>query len=406
MPLKDVTLRNARASAKPRKLSDGGGLHILIQPTGSKLWRLAYRFAGKQKTLALGVYPVISLEEARRLRDEAKKLLARSVDPLVQRKADKQAGKDSDFRAVAEEVIAKLEREERAQATLTKKRWLLDFAYPAFGDRPVTEITARDLLALLRKIEGRGLYETARRLRSTCGMVFRYAIATGRAERDPSVDLRGALTAPRRVNHRATIIDPKSIGALLRAIDGFDGQPTTLAALRLAAYVFVRPGELRLAEWNEFDLATAVWTIPAEKMKMRRPHRVPLARQPLAILRELKQITGDGRWLFPSVRTFTRPISENTLNAALRRLGYGSEEMCTHGFRGMASTRLNEMGRWNPDAIERQLAHQEANAVRRAYTHGAEFWAERVEMMQAWADYLDGLKEGGKVLPLIKASVA
>jgi Phage integrase central domain/Arm DNA-binding domain len=291
MPLKDVTLRNARASAKPRKLSDGGGLHILIQPTGSKLWRLAYRFAGKQKTLALGVYPVISLEEARRLRDEAKKLLARSVDPLVQRKADKQAGKDSDFRAVAEEVIATLEREERAQATLTKKRWLLDFAYPAFGDRPVTEITARDLLALLRKIEGRGLYETARRLRSTCGMVFRYAIATGRAERDPSVDLRGALTAPRRVNHRATIIDPKSIGALLRAIDGFDGQPTTLAALPLAAYVFVRPGELRLAEWNEFDLATAVWTIPAEKMKMRRPHRVPLARQPLAILRELKQIT-------------------------------------------------------------------------------------------------------------------
>jgi integrase len=404
MPLKDVTLRNARASAKPRKLSDGGGLHILIQPTGSKLWRLAYRFAGKQKTLALGVYPVISLEEARRLRDEAKKLLARSVDPLVQRKADKQAGKDSDFRAVAEEVIATLEREERAQATLTKKRWLLDFAYPAFGDRPVTEITARDLLALLRKIEGRGLYETARRLRSTCGMVFRYAIATGRAERDPSVDLRGALTAP-RVNHRATIIDPKSIGALLRAIDGFDGQPTTLAALRLAAYVFVRPGELRLAEWNEFDLATAVWTISAEKMKMRRPHRVPLARQPLAILRELKQITGDGRWLFPSVRTFARPISENTLNAALRRLGYGSEEMCTHGFRGMASTRLNEMGRWNPDAIERQLAHQEANAVRRAYTHGAEFWAERVEMMQAWADYLDGLQEGGKVLPLIKASV-
>jgi integrase len=404
MPLKDVTLRNARASAKPRKLSDGGGLHILIQPTGSKLWRLAYRFAGKQKTLALGVYPVISLEEARRLRDEAKKLLARSVDPLVQRKADKQAGKDSDFRAVAEEVIAKLEREERAQATLTKKRWLLDFAYPAFGDRPVTEITARDLLALLRKIEGRGLYETARRLRSTCGMVFRYAIATGRAERDPSVDLRGALTAP-RVNHRATIIDPKSIGALLRAIDGFDGQPTTLAALRLAAYVFVRPGELRLAEWNEFDLATAVWTISAEKMKMRRPHRVPLARQPLAILRELKQITGDGRWLFPSVRTFARPISENTLNAALRRLGYGSEEMCTHGFRGMASTRLNEMGRWNPDAIERQLAHQEANAVRRAYTHGAEFWAERVEMMQAWADYLDRLQEGGKVLPLIKASV-
>ena len=405
MPLKDTAVRNAKPSAKPRKLSDGGGLHILIQPTGSKLWRLAYRFAGKQKTLALGAYPVVSLEEVRCLREEAKKLLARSIDPSAQRKADKQAGKESGFRAVGEEVIAKLEREGRAQATLAKKRWLLDFAYPAFGDRPVAEITARDLLALLRKIEARGLYETARRLRSTCGMVFRYAIATGRAERDPSMDLRGALTTP-QVNHRATIIDPKSIGALLRAIDGFDGQPTTCAALRLAAYVFVRPGELRLAEWNEFDLATAIWSIPAEKMKMRRPHRVPLARQPLAILRKLQEITGNGRWLFPSVRSFTRPISENTLNAALRRLGYGSEEMCTHGFRGMASTRLNETGRWNPDAIERQLAHQEANAVRRAYTHGAEFWAERVEMMQAWADYLDGLKEGGKVLPLIKASVA
>jgi integrase len=325
MPLKAVAVRNAKPSDKPRKLSDGGGLHLLIQPTGGKLWRLAYRFAGKQKTLALGVYPAVSLEEARGLRDAAKKLLARSVDPSVQRKADKQAGKGSSFRAVAEEVIAKLEREGRAQATVTKKRWLLDFAYPMFGDRPVAEITARDLLGLLRKIEGRGLYETVRRLRSTCGMVFRFAIATGRAERDPSMDLRGALTAP-QVNHRATIVDPKSIGALLRAVDGFDGQPTTGAALRLAAYVFVRPGELRHAEWDEFDLDGEVWSIPAEKMKMRRPHRVPLARQPLATLRELQAITGNGRWLFPSVRTFTRPISENTLNAALRSLGYGSED--------------------------------------------------------------------------------
>src|SRR6516165_4230851 len=321
MPLKDVAVRNAKPAAKARKLSDGGGLHVLIQPTGGKLWRLAYRFAGKQKTLALGVYPAISLEEARRRRDEAKKLLAHSIDPSGQRKADKQAGKDNSFRAVAEELIVKWEREGRAEATLSKKHWLLSFAYPAFGDRPVAEITARDLLALLRKIEDRGLYETARRLRSTCGMVFRYAVATGRAERDPSMDLRGALTAP-QVNHRATIIHPKSIGALLRAIDGFDGQPTTRAALRLAAYVFVRPGELRHAEWNEFDLDAAIWSIPAEKMKMRRPHRVPLARQPLAILRELQEITGNGRWLFPSIRTFTRPISENTLNAALRRLGY------------------------------------------------------------------------------------
>jgi integrase len=405
MLLKDTTLRNVKAPAKPRKLSDGGGLHLLVQLTGSKLWRLAYRFAGRQKTLALGAYPAVSLADARRGRDEAKKLLARGIDPSEQRKIDRQAGKaatESTFRIVAEEVISKLEREGRAHATLTKKRWLLDFVYPAFGHRPVAEITARELLALLREIEGRGLYETTKRLRSTCGMVFRYAIATGRAERDPSGDLRGALTA-HQVSHRAAIVDPAGIGAMLRAIDGFDGQPTTRAALRLAALVFVRPGELRHAEWTEFDLDSAVWSIPAAKMKMRRPHRVPLAQQSLAILRDLKEVTGNGQWLFPSVRTWKRPISENTLNAALRRLGYGPEAMTTHGFRAMAATRLNEMGRWNPDAIERQLAHQEANAVRRAYTHSAEYWPERVAMMQAWANYLAELREGGKVVPLMTA---
>lgn len=394
--LNDTRVRTAKPRERPIKLSDSGGLYLLIQPHGSKLWRLAYRFGGKQKTLALGVYPTISLAQARDCRDQAKKLLARSVDPSLQRKANKDAGNDCSFCAIAGEVMAKLEREGRAQATLTKKRWLLAFAFPAFGNRPVSEITARELLALLREIEGRGLYETANRLRSTCGMVFRYAIATGRAERDPSMDLRGALTTP-QVRHRATIIDPTGIGALLRAIDGFDGQPTTRAALRLAAYVFARPFEIRHAEWKEFDLGGAVWSIPAEKMKMRRAHRVPLARQPLAILREMHEITGNGRWLFPSARTFMRPISENTLNAALRRLGYGPEAMTAHGFRAMAATRLNEMGRWNPDAIERQLAHQEANAVRRAYTYRAEYWPERVMMMQVWADYLDELRDSGKI---------
>jgi integrase len=402
MPLKDITVRNAKPTAKPKKLSDGGGLHLLVQPIGSKLWRLAYRFVGKQKTLALGVYPAVSLADARSGRDEAKKLLARGIDPSMQRKADRLVANDSSFRAVADELIAKLEREGRAQVTLAKKRWLLDFAFPAFGDRPVAEITARELLALLREIEGRGLYETAKRLRSTCGMVFRYAIATGRAERDPSMDLRGALTI-HQVTHRATIVEETKIGALLRAIDVFDGQPTTHAALRLAPYVFVRPFELRHAEWQEFDLDSALWNIPAQKMKMRRPHRVPLSRQAVRILRDHNQVTGSCRWLFPSVRSFVRPMSENTMNAALRRLGYSSAEMTTHGFRGMAATRLNEMGRWNPDAIERQLAHQEANAVRRAYTHAAEFWPERVSMMQAWADYLDALRDGDNVVPLIQA---
>lgn len=408
MPLRETAARNAKPTAKPRKLSDDGGLHLLIRPNGSKLWRLSYRFAGKQKTLALGAYPIISLAEARGARDAAKKLLAHGVDPSAQRKIDRQieqAEAESSFRAVAEELISKLEREGRAHVTITKKRWLLDFAFPAFGDRPVAQITARELLALLREIERRGLYETAKRLRSTCGMVFRYAIATGRAERDPSADLRGALTS-HQVVHRATIVEPAGIGALLRAIDGFEGQPTTRAALQLAPLVFVRPGELRHAEWKEFDLDAALWSIPATKMKMRRPHRVPLARQSLAILRKLQEITGTCRWLFPSVRTVARPISENTLNASLRRLGYELEAMSTHGFRAMAATRLNEMGRWNPDAIERQLAHQEANAVRRAYTHGAEYWSERVAMMHAWADYLDELRERGVVRALITAKAS
>jgi integrase len=364
------------------------------------LWRWAYRYAGKQKTLALGVYPSVSLAEARTRRVDARRLLANGTDPSTIRKREKQAAKTAvanNFRAIAEELVDKLRREGRAPVTLAKKEWLLDLAYPAFGSRPITEITAADLLAPVREIEARGNYETAKRLRATCGSVFRYAIATGRAERDPSSDLRGALIS-HQVRHRATIVEPAHIGALLRAMDGFEGQVTTQAALRLAPHLFVRPGELRQAEWAEFDLEGAVWSIPAAKMKMRRPHRVPLSRQSLGVIHELRELTGSGRWLFPSLRTNTRPISENTLNAALRRLGYSSEEMTTHSFRAMAATRLNETGRWNPDAIERQLAHQEANTVRRAYMHGADYWAERVQMMQAWSDYLDGLRRGGNLV--------
>ena len=344
MPLNDTAIRNAKSGKKPVKLSDGGGLYLLIQPHGTKLWRQAYRINGKQKTLAFGIYPTVSLADARAKRDAAKKLLEDGGDPSVRRKIDKQARGNS-FRLVAGELVDKMRREGRAPATLTKTQWLLEFAYEVIGDRPVAKITAPELLAVLQKIEARGTYETARRLRSTCGMVFRYAIATGRAERDPSVDLRGALTTP-QVKHRATITEPTAIGALLRAIEGFDGQPTTLAALRLAPLVFVRPGELRHAEWEEFDFDKAEWVIPAEKMKMPRQHRVPLARQTLAILKDLKTITGELRWLFPSVSSVMRPISENTVNAALRRMGYAKDEMCGHGFRAMAATRLNEMGRW------------------------------------------------------------
>jgi integrase len=399
--LTDARVRNAKPNVRPIKLSDAGGLHLLIQPHGSKLWRMAYRFDGKQKALALGVYPIVTLQEAREQRDAAKRLLAKGTDPSARRRLEKQTAAANTFKAVAEEVLGKLEKEGRAPQTLEKLRWLLNFAYPSIGERRVAEIAAPELLSVLRKVEARGRYETARRLRSTCGMVFRYAIATGRAERDPSTDLRGALTAP-KVSHRSAIVDPTGIGALLRAIEGFDGQPTTRAALRLAPLVFVRPGELRHAEWVEIDLQAAEWRIPVAKMKMRRPHRVPLSRQALAIICELQRISGNGRWLFPSVRSLARPISENTLNAALRRLGYGPEQMTTHGFRAMASTRLNEIGRWNPDAIERQLAHQEPDDVRRAYIHAAEYWPERVKMMQAWADYLDKLREGGKVVPLAR----
>ncbi len=398
--LNDTRVRNAKPADRPIKLSDSSGLHLLVQPNGSKLWRLAYRFGGKQKTLAIGVYPTVTLKHAREKRDEAKRLLADKIDPSTQRRLEKLAAASGNtFRAVAEEVLAKLEREGRADVTLAKKRWLLDFAYPTIGERPVVEITAPEVLAVLRKAEARGRYETARRLRSTCGMIFRYAIITGRAERDPSVDLRGALTAS-NVIHRAAIVDPDGIGALLRAIEDYDGLALTKAALKLAPLVFVRPGELRKAEWAEFDLEHAEWRIPATKMKMRRLHRVPLSKQALSIIRDLQALSGDGRWLFPSVRSILRPMSENTMNAALRRLGYSKEHMSTHGFRGMASTRLNEMGRWNPDAIERQLAHQESDDVRRAYMHAAEYWFERVKMMQAWADYLDELRDAGKVIPL------
>jgi integrase len=277
--LTDTRVRSAKSGERPVKLSDSAGLYLLIQPSGSKLWRLAYRFAGKQKTLALGIYPTIGLQEARQQRHDAKQLLAKGVDPSVERQLDKaRARAGQSFGAVAEELLSKLEREGRATVTLDKKRWLLGFALPAIGNRLINEITASQLLSVIRSVEARGHYETARRLRSTCGMVFRYAIATGRAERDPAADLRGALVTP-KVTHRAAIIDPIAIGGLLRAIDGFEGTVTVRAALRLAPLVFVRPGELRFAEWQEFDLDAAEWKISASKMKMRRPHFVPLSRQ-------------------------------------------------------------------------------------------------------------------------------
>ncbi|MGJ5155349.1 tyrosine-type recombinase/integrase [Bradyrhizobium sp. HKCCYLR1023] len=403
MPTKtDTYFRHLKPAEKDYKRSDDGGLFMLVTTTGSKLWRFAYRYDGKQKLLAIGPYPIVSLVDARAKRDDAKRLLAADIDPSVERKAERRQARiarANTFEAVAKELMEKFEAEGDAPTTLKKKQWLLDFANQEFGKRPIAELKAPEILDALRKIEKRGRHETATRARSTVGAVFRFAIATGRAERDPTADLRGALVTP-KVTHRATIVEPHAVGALLRAIDGFEGQAVTRYALRLAPLMFVRPGELRKAEWVEFNMEAAEWRIPAAKMKMRRPHRVPLAPQTLATLEELRELTGGSKLLFPSVRSWHRPISDNTLNAALRRLGYDKTEITVHGLRSTASVLLNESGKWHADAIERQLAHQEANEIRGAYTHAAEFWQERVRMMRWWADELDRMKELGRVVKI------
>lgn len=402
MALSDAALRALKPAEKARRYSDSGGLFVEVSPSGGKLWRLSYRFGGKQKLLALGSYPIVSLADARSERDRAKRLIRDGIDPSEKKKLDKIAAATSraaTFSAVADELLQKKDREGRAAQTLTKTRWLYDLARPHIGSRPIAEITAPEVLEALRAVEARGKHETARRLRSNIGEVFRYAIATGRASNDPTYSLRGALTAP-KVVHRAAITTPAEFGALLRSIDGFDGQPTTKAALLLMALLFPRPGELRLAEWAEFDLDKAVWSIPASRTKMRREHRVPLPRQAVAILRDLHRITGQGKLTFLGYgmtggvgrKVEPRPISENTLNGALRRLGFTQDEMTSHGFRAAASTMLNESGRWSPDAIERALAHVDDNAIRRAYQRG-EFWDERVRMATWWADQLDRLRE-------------
>lgn len=397
--LSDLAVRKAAPREKPYKLSDGGGLYLLVTTAGHRYWRMDYRFADKRATAALGIYPTITLAEAREKRLEIKRLIAEGINPAAKRRIDKITGPHANatsFRAVADEWLDKARREGRAEVTMGKLTWLLDFAHPYIGDRKVGDIKAPELLAVLRTVEKRGHYETARRLRSTCGQVFRYAIATGRAERDVSADLRGALIVP-KVTHRAAIISPKDAGVLLRAIDAYSGYPITHAALRLAPHVFVRPGELRQAEWSEFDLTKNVWTIAAEKTKMRVAHRVPLTRQVLAIIEELREISGNRRYLFPAQGKRGRPMCENTINLALRRMGFDADTMTAHGFRAMASTLLNESGKWNPDAIERQLGHAESDQVRKAYSRG-EHWDERSRMMNHWSDYLDQLRDGATIL--------
>lgn len=403
MALTDTAIRNAKAKDKPYKLGDSGGLFLLVQPTGGKLWRLKYRVDGKEKKLGLGTYPDVSLADARKRRDAAKTELSAGKDPgveKVRRKAQSQISAGNTFATVAAEFINKRTKEGWSVSTQEKADYLLQHLSPTLGKMPVSEIVPADLLPILRRAEAKGKLETARRLLQFSSQVFRYAVATTRLTSDPTRDLKGALIAP-KAKHHGAIIDPVQVGALLRAIDGYEGHFVTLYALKLSPHVFVRPGELRAALWAEFDFDGAVWTIPAEKMKMRKPHHVPLSRQALELLNELRGLTGAGALglAFPSIRSTARPMSENTVNAALRRLGFTGDEMTAHGFRAMASTLLNESGKWHPDAIERALAHQDSDNVRAAYHRGAH-WKERVEMAQWWSDYLDQLRKGADIVPL------
>ena len=402
MPLTDTAIRKAKPADKPQRLPDGGGLYLELSPAGGKWWRLKYRFDGKEKRISLGTYPDTSLASARDKRDAARKLLAAGVDPGEHRKAEKAAGDDraaNSFEVVAREWLGKHSPTWAASHGDKIAARLERDLFPWIGRRPIADITAKDLLATINRITDRGAIETAHRALQNCGQVFRYAIVTGRADRNPATDLRGALP-PVKPSHHAAILEPAAIGGLLRAIDGYQGGFITKCALRLAPLVFVRPGELRQAEWAEIDLDAAEWNIPADKMKTGEPHLVPLAPQAVAILRDLYALTGRGRYVFPSVRTASRPMSDNAVLSALRRMGFAKDEMTGHGFRAMARTVLDEVLHFRPDYIEHQLAHAVRDPNGRAYNRTAHL-AERRKMMAAWADYLDQLRDSGSnVVPM------
>jgi integrase len=390
MPLlSEARIRASRPKDRLYKVFDERGLFLLITPSGGRLWRFRYRLGGVEKLLTLGAYPDVSLKRAREKRDDARKLVADDVDPSAKRQAEKTAQADT-FEAIGTEWLNLQKTKLVAETISILEARLKTYLFPYLGSRPISAIPVQELLAVLRRIEARGKNETAHRVRSLASRVWRYAVATGRAERDITTDLRGAL-APVKARNFAAIVDPARVGELLRAIHGYQGHGVVAAlALKRAPLVFVRPGELRAAEWSEFDLDGAEWRIPAAKMKMGEQHIVPLSRQAVAILREVHPLTGRGRYVFPSLVTRDRPMSENTINAALRRLGYDGNEHTGHGFRSMASTLLNEQG-FPPDVIELQLAHAERNKVRAAYNK-AQRLGERKAMMQAWSDYLDGLR--------------
>jgi integrase len=403
MALADTFVRQVKHSGKPAgdKHTDGGGMYLLVK-SGGKYWRMDYTHADKRKTLALGVYPAVSLAKARARRDKARELLAGGIDPSTAKKEDRQAQADAaanTFEAVARDWLIKT-KAKRAEITHVKvTTWLEKDAFPFIGNMPISTIGPRDVLdKVVRKVEARGAIDTAHRLKQLCGQVFRYAVVTGLAERDVTADLSEALVTKTQ-RHHAAITEPKQVGELMRSIFAYTGHPCTLAALKLTPLLFVRPGELRTMEWAELDLEAAEWRIPGSKMKMKVEHVVPLCTQAVELLRSVQPITGHGRYVFPSLRTGERPMSENTINGAVRAMGYSKEVHTAHGFRATARTIMDEVLGERVDLIEHQLAHAVKDANGRAYNRTAHLPARRV-MMQTWADYLDKLRVGADVIPL------
>ena len=391
--LTDIAVKNAKPSLnkKVMKLSDSGGLYLLVNKVG-KYWRYNYRYLKKQKTLAIGIYPAVSLANARIKHEQARVLLAKGIDPSLYKKIqfeEQNAKSQNTFEFIANEWFAKFSQNWSTTHKTKVFRILSKDVYPYLGQRAIAKIQAPEILQICNRIISRGTTYTAHKAKQICGQVFRYAVATGRASRDPTPDLKGALPST-ITKHMAAITDPKAVGALMRSINGYAGHYETCCALKLLPLVFTRPSELRLAEWTEIDFSNAVWIIPKEKMKKRREHKVPLAKQSLKILQDMQLLTGKWQYIFPGIRSRKRPMSNNTFNAAFRRMGYSKDEITAHGLRTTASSLLNERG-YNPDAIEAQLSHADRNAVRAAYNR-AQYWDERVVMMQDWADYLDELR--------------
>lgn len=398
MALTENRLRTLKPKDKSYKVADHRGLYIEVTPSGGKLWRFRYRIGNVEKKLAIGPYPEINLKQARNAADAARHSVAEGGDPAFEKRKKKIRDEflsAQTFEAVAREYIEQMMvKNGLAQATLVKANYFLEQLTPAIGNRPIHDIEPFEVLAPLKRLEATGKHETAKKCRSFAGRVFRYGVATTRCKSDPTAMLKGALVTP-RAQHYAAILEPKELGGLLRAIDDYTGYLVTKYALQIAPHVFVRPGELRHAEWREIDIEDGVWKIPAGKMKARRPHAVPLSKQVVGYLTELATMLGTEGYVFPSARSGIRPMSENTLNAAFRRMGYSKEELTAHGLRATASTFLNESGLWNPDAIERALAHGDSNVVRGIY-HRGKHWDERVRMAQWWSDYLDQLRAGKK----------